>query len=180
MKKILVLVISVFLGLFSIKAQNLENFFAKQKANKDVEYTKLPKEAIKTMNLVAKFAAWASEFKTDIPKEDAKVMDVFSEILDDVEEFRFVISKNDKVNLQKEFKKSNIVKANKYKLLGKKLHKTQDVIVYGQKTKCGTYSNIIVVLVDKDDKATIIANAKGKIQAEKVAKMIALGEEKTT
>ncbi len=118
MKKILVFVISVFLGVFSTKAQNLEDFFAKQKANKDVEYSKLPKEAIKTMNLVAKFAAWASEFKTDIPKEDAKVLDAFSEILDDVDEFTFIVSKDGEVNLRKEFKKSNIIKANKYKVLG--------------------------------------------------------------
>ncbi len=178
MKKISVFVISVFLSVFSATAQNIEDFFIQQKANEDVEYAKLPNEAIKAMNLVSKIASLASIFSEDISKEDSKIINLFSNIIDDIEEFEFIASKNDKVNLQKELKKAKITKAKKDKLLGKKEDKTQKIIVYGQQAKHKKLDNLIVLLADKDNKTTIIANVKGNIELVKVAEIIEFAEEK--
>ncbi len=179
MKKFSVIVISVLLSIFSATAQNIDDFFAQQKAKDSVEYSKLPNEAIRAMNLVSKIASLASSFSDDIPKEDSKIISLCSNILDDVDDLEFVISKNDKVNLQQEFKKLKIDKSRKYKFLGKKTDKTQEITVYGKKAKNKTLENMIVLIADKKNKSTIIANLKGKIKLEKVAEIIELAYEKS-
>lgn len=177
MKKIVVFLVSVFVGVFSATAQDIDNFFAKQKENKNVEYVELSSEAIKTLSVVSKMASWLGEFKSDVSKEELEIVDLCSAVLDDVESFEFIASKNNEVNLSEEFKRLKIKKSRKYKLFGRRVDKTQEITVYGEKSKNKSLKNLLVLIADIDDKSTIIANIQGEIRLEKVAKMIELAKE---
>ncbi len=178
MKKISVIVISVLLSVFSATAQNIEEFFAKQKGKENVEYIELSSEAIETISTFSKMASWIGKFKSDVSKEELQIVGLFSTILDDVESFDFLIANNDKVDLRKEFKNLKIEKSHKYRLFGEKVDKTQEIIVYGQKNKKKSLKNLLVLISDIDDNSTIITNIKGEIKLENVAKIIEIAHER--
>ncbi len=171
MKKIVISALCIVLSVFAVKAQKIENFFEKYKSNKEVEYIHIAPELLK---ITSKLAALAVFFDEDIPEEDKEVI----HLLDDIEEFECMISHNKKVNLQKELKKHKILKSGKYKLLSEVSQKDQNVSIYTQGAKDNTIHNFVVVLEDKDDDATILANIKGEVKLKRIMKIIALSRKK--
>lgn len=176
MKKILVTVVCVCLGVFSAMSQNIEDFFAQQKDKEGVEYAEITGEAIEFMNLVSKIADLASIFDSDIKSEDAQILKLISGILDDVEKVEFVVAKDKNVDLQKAFKQSKVVQKSHYKLLGQRSSEKESVSVYTQKSKDKVVKNIIVLLSDKEKKTTFVSNIAGEIKLEKIGELIDFAE----
>ncbi len=171
MKKITILLLCVSLSVFAAKAQKIEDFFQKYKSNKDVEYIHIAPELLK---ITSKLAALAVIFDGDIPKENKEII----HLLDDLEDFEFMVSANKDINLQKELKKQKIFKSGKYKLLSEVSQKEQNIRVYTEGTENDIIRNFVIVLEDKDDDATILANVKGEVKLERIMKIIELSRKK--
>lgn len=167
MKKIILLIVSLLISLFLVNAQNVETLFSRYKKEKGVESVKICPKLLKG---AAKIIAGLAEFSSDLTEEDREEI----KLLESIDEVQFVAANRDTLDFQKELEKSNFLKKNKYKMLLETTDDKKEVQMYSQNGKKDVFSDLLVIITDKDDKGSLLASIKGEIAPENVVKLIEL------
>lgn len=169
MKKIILLIVSTLAAALSSQAQNIEDFFEKYKAEDEVRYVHIAPSAL---SVASKLASLMTYFDSDIPKKDRKIASLLSELSDDLDDVDFMFAKNDIINFQSKLKQEDLLASNNYKLLNEVCNKDEDIFIYSQVLEDDIVPSLVIVVADKYNDVTIVANLKGKMKLVKIAEII--------
>lgn len=172
MKKIILFLTGVFLSLIAANAQDIDQLFKKYKGVKDVDYVQICPGLMKG---AAKIIAGLAEFSTDLTEEEREGI----KLLESIEAIQLVTANNKTVNFQKDLQTSKFLKKNKYQMLLETSNDEQDMQMFSKDKQKDVFSDLLVLVTDKDNKSALLACITGKISPENVSKLIAFAHKQS-
>lgn len=167
MKKIILLIVSTLAAAPSSQAQSIEDFFEKYKANDEVRYVRIAPSAL---SVASKLAVLVATFDSDVPKKNRKMARIVSNLADDLDDVDFMFTKNDIINFQNKLKEEDLLAD--YRLLYEVFNKDEDIFIYSKVLEEDIVRSLFIVIADKYNDVTIVANLKGKMKLVKIAEII--------
>lgn len=173
MKKIILIVVSFVTSIIFANGQDIETLFNIYKNTKGVESIKVAPQLLKG---AAKIVAGLAEFNSELTEQDKEGL----KLLESIEEVQFVVANRDTMDFRKELEKSKFLKKNKYQMLMETTDDKKEIQMYSQNSrKKDVFSDLLVVITDRDDNGSLLASIKGEIDPEDVVKLIELVRKET-
>lgn len=167
MKKLILIIVTFIMGLFSANAQNLNALFEHYEKNKNTDVVEISPTFIKGG---VKIIAGLAEFAPNITEEEKESI----KLLEGLESVRFVFSKTDTIDFFEDLTAQNFFQKNNYELLLKKTGGEESIHIYALKGEKKMLSNLLYIIKGEDNKGSVLLNITGNINIEKVLKLIVL------
>lgn len=167
MKKLILVIVSFIMGLFSANAQNVDELFEHYEKNKNTDVVEISPMFIKGG---AKIIAGLAEFASNITEEEKESI----KLLEGLESVRFAFSKTDSIDFFEDLTAQKFFKKNNYELLLKKTGGEESIHIYALKGEKELLSNLLYIIKGKTNKGSVLLNVTGNINIEKALKLIAL------
>lgn len=171
MKKIILLVVGFALSIFFAKAQGTSTLFEKYENREGVERVKICPKLLKG---ASKILVGLAELSSEFTEEEKEIMSLFCKL----EKIEILAANVDTVDFYKELSTAKFFKKNNYSMLLEVQDGDKEVHIYSSDDEKDCFSNVLLLLKDKDEKGTVLAEIKGEIVAEDFARLIKITKKK--